>query len=84
MADMQRPGRSVWLWLFREGGRYTAAEIAKQFGWHVDYALACLFSMQRHNMIQKFPPAEGSRRQRYGVTGTCRVPQGLCVAEVQA
>jgi hypothetical protein len=84
MTCLQDPSRGLWLWLFNEGGRYTAQEIAVQQDWSVEYAIDRLFSMSSRGQIQKFPPAEGSRRQRYGVTGTCRVPSGMTVAEVQA
>jgi hypothetical protein len=84
MATMQASTKALWMWLKDEGGRYTAAEVAEHFEWHVDYAIACLYSMRRHKMIAVFSPLEGSRRQRYGVTGMCHVPQGLTVAEAQA
>lgn len=81
---LQDPSRGLWLWLFNEGGRYTAQEIAAKHGWSSDYAIARLFALSSRGQIQKFPPAEGSRRQRYGVTGLCKVPTGMTVAEVQA
>lgn len=81
---LQDPSRGLWLWLFNEGGRYTAHEIAVSQDWAVEYALERVFAMSRRGQIHKFPPAEGSRRQRYGVTGTCKVPTGMTVAEVQA
>lgn len=84
MTRLQEPNRKAWLWLLNEGGRHTAAEVAQSQDWHVDHAMAQLFSMHRHKLIEKFPPAQGSRRQRYGVTGTCEVPCGITIAEVQA
>jgi hypothetical protein len=81
---IQNANRELWLWLFREGGRYTAAEVAKQQDISTSLAIQRLFSMQRRKLIQKFPPAPGSRRQRYGVTGLCEVPCGMTIAEVQA
>lgn len=84
MALQAEENRDFWLWLFNEGGRYTANEIAAKHGWTVDKALERLFSMSSRGQIHKFPPEPGDRRQRYGVTGTCRVPTGMTVAEVQA
>ena len=77
-----KPTRDVWLWLMQSGGRYTAHEVAQHFGWDYNYAIQRLFTMHAGNLIEKFPPESG-RRQRYGVTGLCNVPQGLRVAEVQ-
>jgi len=84
MTCLTEPSRDMWLWLFNQGGRYTANEVAAHFNWSVEYAVDRLFSMAGRGQLEKFPPAPGSRRQRYGVTGTCRVPTGMTVGEVQA
>jgi hypothetical protein len=83
MTQLQTSNRKLWLWLFHEGGRYTAHEVAAHMDWCSEFAVQQLFSMQRRQLIAKFPPAKGSRRKRYGVTGTCQVPTGFSVAEVQ-
>lgn len=80
---IQDANKSLWLWLFAQGGRHTAAEIAKAHGIGVELAMQRVYSMQRRNLIQKFPPAPGSGRQQYGVTGLCEVPCGMTIAEVQ-
>lgn len=80
---MQQNNRELWMWLFNEGGKYTAAEIAEHYGWHVDYAVKVIYSMHRNHLVEKFPPEKNNRRQRYGITGTCQVPQGMRLAEVQ-
>ena len=81
---LQEPNKELWLWMLNEGGRYTAAEVAKKQEIGVELAMQRLFSMQRRRLIDKFPPAPGSRRQRYGITGMCEVPCGMTIAEVQA
>jgi hypothetical protein len=83
-VKIQDQNRDLWLWLFNEGGRYTAAEIAKAHDISASLAMQRLYSMQRRDLIAKFPPAAGSRRQRYGITGLCEVPCGMTIAEVQA
>ena len=84
MARLNDDTRYLWQWMFQEGGRYTAHEIAKRMQWHTDYAMERIYSMFRNELVEKFPPAAGSRRQRYGITGTCAVPTGMRIAEVQA
>ena len=75
--------KDIWLWLFHAGGAWTAYEVARQLRRDADEVFWRLSGMARRGLIVKLAPAIGSRRLRYAVTGTCLVPNGMCVAEVQ-
>jgi hypothetical protein len=83
VIDLREPNRSLWLWLFNDGGAWTAHDLARQLGQEVERTFNQLSCMERRGILAKLPPSEGSRRLRYVVTGTCLVPHGLHVAEVQ-
>jgi hypothetical protein len=78
------PNRQLWLWLLQKGGAWTAHDIAQQLGLQASDVFWQLSGMARRGLLEKLAPEAGSRRLRYAVTGTCQVPAGLCVAEVQA
>ena len=80
---MQQTNRNLWLMLFNEGGRYTAAELADRLSVHTDYMVEQLNSLHRARLIEKFQPEVGQRRLRYGITGSCSIPRGMTLAEVQ-
>jgi len=75
--------RAIWMWLFTKGGYWTAAEIARAMDKDIDRTCESLWGMERRNLIKK-QKAETSRRLAYGVDGTCLVPCGMYLAEVQA
>lgn len=78
------PSRSLWLFLLHQGGQWTASEVARRNDISAAEAFQALTAMSRRNLVEKFEPAAGKFRLRYGVTGTCSVPSGFSVAEVQA
>ncbi len=80
---MQEFNKKLWMLLFNEGGKFTANELAVRLDVHVDYMMDQLNSMHRGRLIEKFAPEKGSRRLRYGITGTCQAPRGMCLAELQ-
>ncbi len=82
--NLNNHNRRIWLWLCVNGGKWTAREIAVRTGGDSIKIFRALHGMARRELIAKYPPAEGERYQRYAVTGTCLVPLGVCVAEVQA
>ncbi len=78
------PNRALWLWLLQKGGAWTAHAVAHQLRLHASDVFWALTAMTRRGLVEKQSPEPGSRRLRYAVTGTCLVPNGLCVGEVQA
>ena len=74
--------RSVWLWLFSSGGYWTAAEIARANDITIEKACDALWGMERRGLVKK-QKSDNSRRLAYGVDGTCLVPCGMKLAEVQ-
>ncbi len=76
--------RNLWIWLCTRGGKWTASELAIHYGGDSQQLFRSLHAMSRRQLIAKFPPEPGTHRNRYGVTGTCLIPFGVCVAETQA
>lgn len=68
---------SVWTVIAAGGGRWQLAEVQRALpsiaGRHVKLALRTMLGSQA---LQQFP--DGS----YGVTGDCKIPRGMTVAEV--
>jgi hypothetical protein len=84
MIDLRTPNRELWLWLFHDGGAWTAHDLARQIGKDdIERVFNQLSAMERRGLLVKLPPLPGCRRLRYAVTGTCLVPHGLHVGEVQ-
>ncbi|WP_294767185.1 hypothetical protein [uncultured Rhodoferax sp.] len=75
--------REIWLWLLNEGGYWTASEIARRTDNKVEDVFNCLSGMERRDLIKK-RKGEKTHRLVYGVDGTCLVPCGLSLGEVQA
>ena len=73
----------AWLVMLTEGGLWTAEELAQRVGAPCAKLSSGLSQLHRHRAVVQHPPAEGEIGLRYGVTGTCRVLQGLRVGEVQ-
>jgi hypothetical protein len=84
MPQIKESNRDLWVWLLNDGGAWTAHDIAKEVEREVDDVFNRLAAMAAKGFVVKLPPANGSRRLRYAVTGTCRIPFGMRVAEVQA
>lgn len=80
MAHLRTDNRALWLWLFNDGGAWTADDLVRERGRGAALAAA---DMAQRGLLEKLEPIAGSARLRYAVTGTCLVPQGLHVAEVQ-
>lgn len=72
--------REMWLWLFNEGGYWTASDIAHRTGHDALLIFRGLGAMHRRGLLAS--KKEG-RWKAYGVTGTCFVPKGMRIAEVQ-
>lgn len=76
--------RRLWIWLCSQGGKWTAQELARRYGGDSQELFRSLHAMSRRQLVAQFPPEEGNRFKRYGVTGTCLIPFGVSVAETQA
>lgn len=84
MSTLNPEARKLWLWLLHRGGKWTSQELAKAYGGDSLELFRLLHRMHRNELVDQFPPDKGQRCKRYGVTGTCYVPQRMFVAEVQA
>lgn len=83
MPRMSDENKDLWLWLLNDDGAWTVADLAQLLNRDPDRLFSQLNGMANKGHLEKLPPIEGSRRLRYAVTGTCRIPLGLRVAEVQ-
>ncbi len=83
MTAMLDETRELWLWLHQRGGKWTARQIAQHKGGDSQQIFRRLNAMCERQLVAKYPPESGDRYLRYAVTGTCLVPVGMCVAEVQ-
>jgi hypothetical protein len=83
LIQLQEPNRQLWLWLLYDGGEWTASDLAAHLQQDRDDTFWQLYAMAKRGLVDKLPPLEGSRANRFAVTGTCKVPYGIHVAEVQ-
>lgn len=86
MPRIAEDNRKLWLWLLADGRAWTARDLAIELGklpedvfWQLNQ-----MAQPRRGLVQMMPAQPGDVRFRYAVTGTCRVPVGMHVAEVQA
>jgi hypothetical protein len=84
MPRMADENRELWLWLLADAGAWTVADLSIARGMPVERVFSQVSGMAAKGHLEKLAPLSGSRRLRYAVTGTCRVPLGMHVAEVQA
>ena len=75
--------KAIWLWLLHEGGYWTAAEIASMMERSPADIYGCITRLETRGHIKKLK-TENCKKLAYGIDGTCNIPLGLCVAEVQA
>ena len=74
--------KSIWFWLFHQGGYWTTEEVARMMGLDPKEVFRGIDAMCRNGTISKQKTA-GTRKLSYGVDGNCLVPKGMRIAEVQ-
>lgn len=74
--------RKIWLWLFNNGGYWTAEEVARRVGEDPYQVFKSLHAMARRGLVVKHK-SQFHKRLSYGIDGTCFVPKGMRIAEVQ-
>lgn len=84
MSALHDEASAIWLWLLQHGGWWSAPELASLCGGDQALASRRLRIMEQGGMLQRRNPSGEHKRIRYGVTGTCRMPAGLTVGQVQA
>lgn len=82
--NLSDANKFLWIWLLQHHGFWTCQEIAQRTGYASINIFRALHGMHCRKLVEQCEPAKGERWKRYGVTGTCLVPLGLSVAEVQA
>lgn len=84
MSALHVETRAIWLRLLNEGGSWIAPEVADLCGNDVGAASRRLRVLAQLQYVQRRGPAGAGGRIEFGVTGTCKVPPGISVAEAQA
>ena len=82
MPNLSEKNREIWEYLFHDGRELTAAEISKRLDRPTEDVFWSLNGMARRCLVMSTRRST-DRRLRYSVNGTCLVPQGMRVAEVQ-
>lgn len=72
--------KRLWLYLYREGGHHTPAQIAAQVCDTYTAAYLCT-AMYRKGYLKRYP-IPGKKRHTYGVTKGCFIPQGITPADL--
>lgn len=74
----------VWLMLAREGGRWTAGEVAERIELDQNNVANSLRTMTEAGTVQRWERTEGVRtsRVRFGVTAECSVPRGITMRQI--
>lgn len=81
---LNETNRNLWLFLFNNGTFLTAHDVSRRTGYPPEKVFRALHAMTKRGLLEQVPPKEGELRKRYGVTGTCWVPNRMKVGEVQA
>lgn len=83
MPFMTKDTRDLWLWLLNDGRAWSVADLARQRNLDPERTFVQLNRMAVNGHLQRMKLAKGGRYLRYAVTGTCKVPIGMSLAEVQ-
>ena len=74
--------RDIWLYICREGGRWSPDEIAARFSLPRQQAALAMHNMAgRVGSLRRY---KDRGRTRFGVTTECKVPHGVSLAELAA
>lgn len=76
--------KKVWLLLYSEGGRWSAAEIRRRLHLAGDIHAALREMVERGFIVRSItasPYAES--KVQYGVVKTCKVPRGVVISEIE-
>lgn len=83
-ADAKFSNAAVWLMLLKEGGRWTAVEVAARTRQDQTAAAASLRAMHEFGTVQKWDRSADNDRVRFGVTPACKVPRGISISDILA
>jgi hypothetical protein len=73
--------RNVWMFLYKEGGRWAPCELKNcEIGYEGVNLAADLRNLAEGGMIARF--VEGNR-SKYGVTAACKIPRGVLLADLK-
>jgi DNA-binding HxlR family transcriptional regulator len=70
--------RAVWLFLLRQGGRWSCAELAYALAGQSHHSIEqALTRMSADGFIKRFDKKVKGDRVTFGVTRECKVPRGI-------
>lgn len=77
--------KRVWLLLYTEGGTWTAAEIAARLTLITRKIHSMLGEMVRDGFLvrRRIETVDGDTLVKYGVAGSCNVPRGVALEEIE-
>lgn len=82
MTPRNGKSRKLWLMLLREGGRMSAAELARGLEVKPNEIKAVLASMAQNGTVTHYPRSVASRRVSYGITNANKVPLELTIDDL--
>ena len=83
MTAIDVRNREIWNVLFAEDCKLTVCEIADRIDQSSEVVFRDLCAMVRCNFVNVYSNPK-DRRLSYSIDGTCLMPKGLRLAEVQA
>ena len=74
--------KAAWLFLLREGGRWTAVDIADELGDSNQEVMQMIAAMVSGGLVRRYEKQKPCAYLTYGVTAACKVPRGVTIAEL--
>lgn len=77
--------KRVWLLLYTEGGTWTSAEIKQRLAIVARNVPSILGEMCRDGFLvrRRVTTLDGEEVVKYGVAGTCGIPRGVALEEIE-
>ena len=72
---------SIWLFLLKSGGHWWSLEVAHAIGRDAHTVSQLLSAMHREGKVRHYAQ-KTARRFKYGVTGDCKTPRAVTVAQI--
>ncbi len=73
---------AIWLFLLKEGGRWSTREIAEAFGGKIDRVCSLTHAMAGRGFVKRHHKGEYRAQYEYAVDGTCEVPRKVKMSDI--
>lgn len=74
----------IWLLMLKEGGRWSAAEIADKLNDHTLMVSQNVASMVEFGSVCRYEKTTAADRVRFGITPDCKIPRGVSISDILA